>query len=67
MAHPAAAISRVARIGSFSVLHNAVRFASRGSATHPSPKVDAGATDTDLLGNFSDRQTTLDPCVAKKA
>ena len=31
------------------------------------PIVDAGATYSDLLGNFSDRQTTLDPCVAKDA
>jgi hypothetical protein len=31
------------------------------------PEVNAGLTDTDLLGNFSDRQTTLDPCVAKEA
>ena len=52
----AASVSCTMRSGSHPVVLSA-----------PFPKVDAGATYSDLLGNFSDRQTTLDPCVAKEA
>jgi len=36
--YPAAAISRVARIGNFSTLHNALRFAARGRTRAVSQK-----------------------------
>ena len=58
LAYPAA-ISLVARIGSFKTLHRADRFASRGAATACLPKIYTGHADAGVLGHLSDAKTTL--------
>ena len=51
----AAAISRVALIGSFSTLQRAVKFAFRGQTRSSFPYVNARRADADLFGNFNNR------------
>ena len=51
----AAAISRVALTGSFSTLHNALRFAIPWPTVIRLPEIDARLTDADLFSDFGNR------------
>jgi len=59
-------MSRVALIGSFNALHNAVRLAIPWPAIVVFPEVNARPADVDLFGDFGNRQATPQPSVTNE-